>query len=145
MLLRQSAESLASRVSYLELTPLLAAELAPDLATLQRLWLRGGFPLSWLAADDSASFQWRLDFVQIFLVRDMAQFGVRVPAETLRRCGASGRSWRICKASSSTRYSWASRSAVLRTARQPAISTPSSTRWSCGGFRRTCPTWASGW
>lgn len=84
-LLRQSAESLAGRVSYVELTPLLAAEVASDLGTLQQLWLRGGLPLSWLAADAAASFQWRLDFIQTFLLRDMAQLGVRVPAETLRR------------------------------------------------------------
>jgi predicted AAA+ superfamily ATPase len=84
-LLRQSAESLAGRVAYVELTPLLAREVAHDLASLQTLWLRGGYPLSWLAADEAASFQWRQDFIQTFLLRDMAQLGVRVPAETLRR------------------------------------------------------------
>ncbi len=84
-LLRQSAESLAGRVSYVDLTPLLAAEVAGDLGALQQLWLRGGLPMSWLAADAAASLQWRLDFIQTFLLRDMAQLGVRVPAETLRR------------------------------------------------------------
>lgn len=84
-LLRQSAESLAGRVSYVELTPLLAAELRPDLLGLQQLWLRGGYPLSWLAADEAASFRWRTDFIQTFLLRDLVQMGVRVPAETLRR------------------------------------------------------------
>jgi predicted AAA+ superfamily ATPase len=84
-LLRQSAESLAGRVSYVELTPLLAAEVPSDLGALQQLWLRGGMPMSWLAADAATSFQWRLDFIQTFLLRDMAQLGVRVPAETLRR------------------------------------------------------------
>ena len=58
-MLRQSAESLAWRVGYLELTPLLAAELRPDLAQLQSLWLRGGFPLSYLAPDEAASYTWR--------------------------------------------------------------------------------------
>lgn len=84
-LLRQSAETLAGRVSTVELTPLLAAELRPDLLGLQQLWLRGGYPLSWLAADETASFRWRTDFIQTFLLRDLAQMGVRVPAETLRR------------------------------------------------------------
>ena len=85
-LLRQSGESLAGRVSYLELTPLLAAELPIDgLADLQRLWLRGGFPLSCLAPDDEASYAWRQDFIRTFLQRDLPGMGVRVPAETLRR------------------------------------------------------------
>ena len=84
-LLRQSAESLAGRVGYLELTPLLAAELRPDLAQLQSLWLRGGFPLSYLAADDAASFTWRQDFLLTFLQRDLPQLGVRVPAQTMQR------------------------------------------------------------
>ena len=84
-LLRQSGESLAGRVSYVELTPLLAAELPPDLATLQALWLRGGYPMSWLAADDATAFQWRQDFIATFLQRDLPALGLRVPAETLRR------------------------------------------------------------
>jgi hypothetical protein len=85
-LLRQSGESLAGRVSYLELTPLLAAELPlVDLAGLQSLWLRGGFPLSCLAPDESASYIWRQDFIRTFLQRDLPGMGVRVPAETLRR------------------------------------------------------------
>jgi uncharacterized protein len=84
-LLRQSGESLAGRISYGELTPLLAAELPADLNTLQALWLRGGYPLSYLAADDEAAFQWRQDFVKAFLQRDLPAMGLRVPAETLRR------------------------------------------------------------
>ena len=84
-LLRQSGESLAGRVSYLELPPVLAAELKPDLATLQSLWLRGGYPMSCLAADDSGSFQWRQDFIATFLQRDLPSLGLRVPAETMRR------------------------------------------------------------
>ena len=85
-LLRQSGESLAGRVSYLELTPLLAAELRViELAQLQTLWLRGGFPLSYLAHDDEASYAWRQDFIRTFLQRDLPDMGVRVPAETLRR------------------------------------------------------------
>ena len=85
-LLRQSGESLAGRVSYVELTPLLAAELpVTELADLQRLWLRGGFPSSYLAQDDEASYAWRQDFIRTFLQRDLPGMGVRVPAETLRR------------------------------------------------------------
>jgi predicted AAA+ superfamily ATPase len=84
-LLRQSAQSLAGRVSYVELTPFQAEEVAPDLSGLQRLWLRGGFPPSWLAASDEASMQWRQDFIRTFLLTDLAQMGVRIPAETLRR------------------------------------------------------------
>jgi uncharacterized protein len=84
-LLQQSAESLAGRVGHVELTPLLAAELPPDLLQLQSLWLRGGFPLSTLAASEATSFTWRQDFLRTFLQRDLPQLGVRVPAETLHR------------------------------------------------------------
>jgi predicted AAA+ superfamily ATPase len=84
-LLRQSAESLAGRIAYLQLGPLLASEAAHDLSDLQRLWMRGGFPLSLLAADDAASFEWRSDFIQTFLQRDLAAWGVRTPAALLAR------------------------------------------------------------
>ncbi len=84
-LLRQTSESLAGRVAYLELTPLLARELPQGLPDLQRLWLRGGFPLSCLAHDDQAAFDWRQDFIQTFLQRDLPGMGVRVPAEAMRR------------------------------------------------------------
>lgn len=84
-LLRQSSESLAGRVAYAELTPLLASEVAGDLTSLQTLWLRGGYPLSHLAPSDEASFEWRLDFVRTFLQQDLPAMGVRVPAQTLRR------------------------------------------------------------
>lgn len=88
-LLRQSGESLAGRVSYVELTPLLVTELNPDLGGLQSLWLRGGYPLSHLAATAEASYTWRQDFIRTFLQRDLPGMGVRVPAETL------GRFWRM--------------------------------------------------
>lgn len=88
-LLRQSAESLAGRVSYLELTPLLASEAVKDagadLSSLQQLWLRGGFPMSLAAPSSALSFTWRQDFIQTFLQRDLPQLGVGVPAETLHR------------------------------------------------------------
>ena len=84
-LLRQSSESLAGRIAYLELTPVLPSELAHDLRTVQDLWLRGGFPISYLAEDNLQSLQWRQDFVLTFLQRDLPNMGVRVPSETLRR------------------------------------------------------------
>jgi uncharacterized protein len=92
-LLAQSAESLAGRVSYLQLSPFLADEIAReapssiscDLSALQTLWIKGGFPLAYTAASMEASFQWRSDFIMNFLARDLKELGVRVPAETLHR------------------------------------------------------------
>lgn len=84
-LLRQSSESLAGRVAYLELTPLRADELQLDLLGLQSLWLRGGFPLSYLAPDDAGSAVWRENFVATFLQRDLPQLGVNVALESLHR------------------------------------------------------------
>lgn len=84
-LLRQRAESLAGRVGYLELTPLLASEMPSDLATLQQLWHRGGFPLSQLAPNDRLSYAWRQDFIQTFLQRDLPQMRVTIAANTLHR------------------------------------------------------------
>jgi len=82
-LLRQSGETLAGRVSCLELEPLDLLETGPDARDL--LWARGGFPESFLAPSEAASMRWRLDFVRSYLERDIALFGPRVPAETLRR------------------------------------------------------------
>ncbi len=82
-LLQQSAESLAGRVAYLELPPLLAMEIPAQ--DLQRLWLRGGFPDSFLARNDAASLRWREQFIATYLERDIPQLGPRIPAETLRR------------------------------------------------------------
>ena len=84
-LLQQSSESLAGRIRLLELAPFDALEVAQDAATLDRLWLRGGFPESFLAADNAASQSWRLDFIRSYLERDVPQLGPRIPAETLRR------------------------------------------------------------
>ncbi|XVJ71754.1 MAG: ATP-binding protein [Rhizobacter sp.] len=82
-LLQQSAESLAGRIAYTELTPLLAVEVAAG--ELPRLWIRGGFPESFLAASDEASQRWRQQFISTYLERDIPQLGPRIPAETLRR------------------------------------------------------------
>lgn len=86
-MLKQSGETLAGRVSYLELSPfdvLEVTESAGD-ATTNKLWLRGGFPDSFLASDEAQSLRWRRDFVRTYLERDIPQFGRRIPAETLRR------------------------------------------------------------
>jgi len=82
VLLGQASESLAGRVAMLELTPFQAREIepAPD-----RLWVRGGFPLSYLARSDAASLRWRDDFITSYLERDIPALGLRIPAATLRR------------------------------------------------------------
>lgn len=82
-LLKQSSESLAGRIRYLELAPLDAGEVGRD--RLEALWLRGGFPESLLAGSDAASLRWRVDFIRTYLERDIPQLGPRIPAETLRR------------------------------------------------------------
>lgn len=82
-LLHQSAESLAGRVSYHELTPFMLPEVGSD--AMSALWLRGGFPDSFLARNDRASLTWREDFIRTYLERDIPSFGLRIPAETLRR------------------------------------------------------------
>lgn len=82
-LLRQSSESLAGRITYLELGPLDVLEIARE--DLTRLWVRGGFPESFLAPDEPTSFDWRESFLRTYLQRDIPQFGVQIPAETLRR------------------------------------------------------------
>lgn len=85
-LLQQSSESLAGRISYLELSGLNPTEVdAKDSATLQKLWLRGGFPRSFSAKDDKESDAWRKDFVRTYLERDIPQLGPRIPAATLMR------------------------------------------------------------
>jgi predicted AAA+ superfamily ATPase len=83
-LLRQSGETLAGRIEYVDLTPLCATELDGDDA-LQRLWVRGGFPESFLSASDPDSFYTRRSFIRTYLERDVPMFGPRVPAETLER------------------------------------------------------------
>jgi predicted AAA+ superfamily ATPase len=83
--LRQHGDSLAGRVAYVVLPPVAAAEVEADLATQQAVWLRGGYPLSYLADGDGAAYEWRQDFMATFLRRDLPDPGLRVPAETLRR------------------------------------------------------------
>lgn len=84
-LLKQSGESLAGRIAYVEMGPLQAREIAGSSTTLRDLWIRGGFPDSLQALDDTTSLAWRRDFIRTYLERDIPQFGPRVPAETLGR------------------------------------------------------------
>ena len=82
-LLKQSGESLAGRIAYLELAPFNVLE-TPSLPN-DELWVRGGFPDSLLAPDAARSLRWRQDFIRTYLERDIPQFGPRIAAETLRR------------------------------------------------------------
>jgi predicted AAA+ superfamily ATPase len=82
-LLKQSGETLAGRIAYLELHPIDGTEVpAEDMNTL---WVRGGFPDSFLASSDRVSQRWRQDFIRTYLERDIPLLGPRIPAETLRR------------------------------------------------------------
>ena len=84
-LLKQSGETLAGRVSYLELDPFDVLEAGGTAFDRDRLWLRGGFPESHLTSSDARSLRWRQDFIRSYLERDIPQFGPRIAAETLRR------------------------------------------------------------
>jgi len=82
-IVRGVSESLAGRSFFLSVSGFTLDEVG--LVEQDKLWLRGGFPRSWLAATDRASFRWRESFVGTFLERDIPQLGIRIPAETLRR------------------------------------------------------------
>jgi len=82
-LMAQSGESLAGRIAFIELAPFDVIEVGEE--QLDQLWVRGGFPESFLAANDAISLRWRQDFISTYLERDIPQLGPRIPAETLRR------------------------------------------------------------
>ena len=82
-LVKGVSESLAGRIGFIDLSGFDLTEVGAS--ERDRLWLRGGFPRSFLAADDHASLAWRQDFVRTFLERDIPQLGITIPAETLRR------------------------------------------------------------
>jgi len=82
-LLKQSSESLAGRAEMISMRGFGLEELGPEAQA--RHWLRGGFPLSYLARSDADSVAWRKNFIQTFLERDLPQLGVRIPATTLLR------------------------------------------------------------
>ncbi|MDI6740604.1 MAG: AAA family ATPase, partial [Candidatus Edwardsbacteria bacterium] len=82
-LVRGASESLAGRVSYVDMGGFLGAETGVD--NWKRLWLRGGFPLAYLAGANERSHDWRMNFIQSLLEHDLPQLGIRVPAAALRR------------------------------------------------------------
>lgn len=86
-LIQQSSETLAGRISYLELTPFQLNEVGQ--AELRSLWLKGGFPRSFLT-DTEQSYDWRKDFIRTFLERDIPQLGFNIPAKSMERL------WRMC-------------------------------------------------
>jgi len=82
-LVKGVSESLAGRIGFIDLSGFDLEEVGSEQQT--RLWIRGGFPRSFLAIDDAASMAWREDFIRTFLERDIPQLGITIPAETLRR------------------------------------------------------------
>ena len=85
-LLRQSGESLAGRIEYVPLTPFDVLDTSPEIASATKLWVRGGFPDSLLAASDGDSLIFRRNLIRTYLERDVSEFSGRgIPAETLER------------------------------------------------------------
>jgi hypothetical protein len=82
-LVKGVSESLAGRIGFIDLSGFDLEEAGGD--QRDRLWVRGGFPRSYLALDDPSSLAWREDFIRTFLERDIPQLGITIPAETLRR------------------------------------------------------------
>lgn len=80
-LIRQSSETLAGRISYLEMMPFSLNEVHDE----RVLWMRGGFPRAYLAANDRVSYQWRQDYISTFLERDIPMLGFQIPARSMRR------------------------------------------------------------
>jgi uncharacterized protein len=89
-LINQSSESLAGRLSYLELTPFQFTEIEQKYESLFSYQLRGGFPRSFLAINNEMSFQWRRSFISTFLERDLSVLGFGYPPETMRKL------WMMC-------------------------------------------------
>ncbi|MFM2343863.1 MAG: hypothetical protein RLZZ210_471 [Pseudomonadota bacterium] len=80
-LIKQSSETLAGRIGYIEMTPFVLSEVSD----INNLWLRGGFPLSYLADNEELSFLWRQNYVKTFLERDIPNLGFSIPAMQLRK------------------------------------------------------------
>ncbi|OGT60172.1 MAG: hypothetical protein A3E85_04260 [Gammaproteobacteria bacterium RIFCSPHIGHO2_12_FULL_45_12] len=80
-LIQQSSETLAGRISYMELNPFSY----PEVDNLNRLWIRGGFPESYLSLTNENSWEWRKSYISTFLERDIPNLGIQVPPQTLRR------------------------------------------------------------
>src|SRR5579863_1573035 len=116
-LLRQSGETLAGRIAYIDLGPFDVLEAGTTEPDRSALWLRGGFPESFLARSDAESLAIRKDFIRTYLERDVPQFGPRLPAETL------GRLWTMLAHSQGTMLN------ASRLAAGLAISSPTVTRY----------------
>ena len=116
-LLRQSGETLAGRIAYVDLGPFDVLEAGAKEPERSALWLRGGFPDSFLARTDAESLAIRKDFIRTYLERDVPQFGPRLPAETL------GRLWTMLAHSQGTMLN------ASRLAGGLAISSPTVTRY----------------
>ncbi len=82
-LIRQGSETLAGRIAFLEIPPFSGHEF--DSGAAEKLWLRGGFPRSFLAESDDLSWEWRRQYIRTFLERDIPQLGIRIPAQSIRR------------------------------------------------------------
>jgi predicted AAA+ superfamily ATPase len=116
-LLRQSGETLAGRIAYIDLGPFDVLEAGEREGDRAALWLRGGFPDSFLARSDAESLAIRKDFIRTYLERDVPQFGPRLPAETL------GRLWTMLAHSQGTMLN------ASRLAAGLAVSSPTVTRY----------------
>jgi uncharacterized protein len=79
-LIRQSSETLAGRVSFVEIGPFAA----PEVDDLRRLWVQGGYPVCYFM-DSELSYDWRIDYIRTLLERDIRQLGIHLPSEALRR------------------------------------------------------------
>ena len=82
-LIKQSSETLAGRIAFLDITPFCVSEV--ERKSFHQHWLRGGYPLSFLAKNDSLSLEWRYNYIRTFLERDVPQLGFNIPAHTLKR------------------------------------------------------------
>ena len=117
-LLKQAGESLAGRIEFVSLDPFDVLDVAADDATMTSLWVRGGFPDSYLAKTDRNSLAWRRNFVRTYLERDLSEFvETRLPAETL------GRLWTMLAHSQGTPLN------IATLARSLAISAPAVLRY----------------
>lgn len=101
-LIRQSSETLAGRIAYLEMSPFSLFEIPKSneskSADAEKIWLRGGYPRSFLARSGTESFTWRQNYISTFLERDIPQLGIQIPATQMRRfwlmlCHYHGQSW----------------------------------------------------
>jgi predicted AAA+ superfamily ATPase len=116
-LMRQASETLAGRVAYVNLSPVDALELPPQVGDVNRLWTRGGFPESLLAPNDETSVNWRRSFIRSYLERDVPMFAPRMPAETV------GRLWTMLANAQATPLNQS------RLASSLGVSTPAVTRY----------------